>query len=199
MIHHHRIEGIPLQSGDVLCTHDGAEESLFGAVWRMLGRLLPGEIDHCVVYIGPGGRCVESGARGVIVFEMPGETWQSMPLAPERELVDELVGVAYPLAQERFTAEEEASIRQGVVDFCLEMAAENRPYNFDFLNAQTARGFYCSQLVYKAYLQFGVDLNRNLGVPDDPLLGRIVFPEEIWNACFHRRVGVCEGDASPVP
>jgi hypothetical protein len=199
MIHHHRIQEIPLLSGDVLCTHDGSEESLFGAVWRLLGRLLPGEIDHCVVYVGPGGRCVESGARGVIVFEMPGETWESIPLALERGLVDELVGVAYPLAQEGLTAEEEARIRQGVVDYCLEMAAENRPYNFDFLNAQTARGFYCSQLVYKAYLQFGVDLNRNLGVPDDPLLGRIVFPEEIWNACLHRRVGVREGDASPVP
>jgi hypothetical protein len=199
MIHHYCFEGIPLQSGDVVCTHDGAEESLFGAIWRLLGRLLPGEIDHCLIYVGPGGRCVESGPRGVIAFEMPGETWESIPLAQERELVDELVGVAFPLAHESLATDEETRIRQAVVDFCLEMAAENRPYNFDFLNAQSARGFYCSQLVHKAYQQFGVELNKNLGVPDDPLLGKIVFPEEIWNACHHRRVGVHEVDTSPIP
>ena len=188
MIHTHQFHGLPLQSGDILCTHDGVEGSLFGAVWALIGRVIPGEIDHCLIYIGPGGRCIESGVRGVITFEMPGHVWEAKPLARERELVDELVGAAYPLAGRDLAGRDEERIRAGVVDFCLAMAAENRPYSFDFLNLQETRGFYCSQLVHKAYHQFGIDLNTDRGVPDDPLLSRVVFPEEVWEACVHQRV-----------
>jgi hypothetical protein len=196
MIYRHQFHGIPVQTGDVICTHDGGEDSLFGAIWRIIGRLLPGEVDHCIIYIGPGGRCVESGVRGVITFEMPDQIWNASPLARERDLVDEFVGVAYPLAERGLPSREEERIRLGVVDFCLRMVAENRPYSFDFLNLQARRGFYCSQLVHKAYLEFGVELNTNLGVPDDALLSRIVFPEEIWNACPHRRMDAPESDPS---
>lgn len=199
MIYDHVFDGLPVRSGDILCTQDGAicpppgtadskrtkSTCLFGQIWRLLGRLLPGEIDHCVIYVGPGGRCVESGARGVIVFDMPGDAWNSSVLKKERLLIDSLVGVAYPLAERGFSEDEERRIRLDVVNFCVERAAKRRPYNLNYFNPQRDGAFYCSQLVYRAYLACGIDLDMDRTAS---LLERIVFPEEIWNACPHRRV-----------
>jgi hypothetical protein len=199
MIYDHVFDNLPVRSGDILFTQDGETcpppdtprsmpgrpTCLFGQIWRLLGRLVPGEIDHCLVYVGPGGRCIESAARGVIAFDMPGETWNSSPLAKERLLIDSLVGVAYPLAERGLQPDDEQRIRLDVVSFCLERAAKRRPYNPNLFNTQTDGAFYCSQLIYRAYLATGIDLDPDR---DPSLLERIVFPEEIWNACPHRRV-----------
>jgi hypothetical protein len=96
-IYTHIYNDLRVATGDVLCTHDGDENSPFGRIWRYMGLLLPGEIDHTIVYVGSGGRCVESGGRGVIAFEMPGEVWEARALYSQRWLADSLVGVAYPL------------------------------------------------------------------------------------------------------
>ena len=32
-----------------------------------------------------------------------------------------------------------------------------------------------------------IDLNTNIGVPNLPFSDRIIFPQEIWNGCAHRR------------
>jgi hypothetical protein len=186
MIYDHCFNGIPVRSGDILCTQDGdAAAGLFGQIWRVLGKLLPGEIDHCLMYLGPGGRCIESGARGVILFEMPGETWSSALLAKERLLLDRLVGAVCPLAGRGLSGDEENRIREEVVSFCLEQAARRKPYNLNYFDPLRDGAFYCSQLMYRAYLASSIDLDADRSTS---LLGRIVFPEEIWNACPHRRV-----------
>lgn len=176
--------GLPVTTGDVLCTQDGEAGSLFGRLWSLLGRVVPGEIDHCLLYLGPNGRCIESGPRGVIVFEMPGESWDPRPLFAQRVILDSLYGAAYPLANRGLSPEQEASIRQCVAAFCLEQAALGKPYNLNYFNPQKDGAFYCSQLIYRAYLAEGIDLNVNVGVPAGPLKS-IVFPQEIWNACPH--------------
>jgi hypothetical protein len=187
MIYSHSFHGIPLQTGDIICTQDGETDSLFGRLWRAFGMLVPGEVDHCLIYLGPGGRCIESAARGVLAFDMPGEIWDSQTLFKQRMLLDRFIGVAYPLQGRSYSPEKEAQIRQAVAAFCLEQATHSRPYNINFLNPQNDCSFYCSQLVYKAYLAQGIDLNSNLGVPAGGLLAKIVFPQEIWNACPHRK------------
>lgn len=186
-IHTGSFHGLPVQTGDVICTRDGLSGSLFGHIWRLLGRATPGEVDHCLVYLGPGGRCIESGPKGVLVFDMPGGVWNAPALAGRRLILDHFVGVAYPLAGRGLDASREAAIRRKVAAFCLEKAKNWRPYNLNYLNPETDAAYYCSQLVYRAYLPFGIDLNSNRGVPQGALLGRIVFPQEVWNACLHRR------------
>jgi hypothetical protein len=186
-IYTHVYNGLHIATGDVLCMHDGDPGSLFGRIWRMLGLLVPGEIDHTLVYVGPGGRCVESGARGVIAFEMPGETWEAQALYSQRWLADTLVGAAYPLEGLQLSTIEEQRIRSGVAEYCLKQAELSKPYNPNYFDPQQEGAFYCSQLVYKAYLAQGIDLNRDAGVPAG-LASAIIFPQEIWNGCFHQRV-----------
>lgn len=185
MIYTHIFNGLQVSTGDILCTRDGEESSLFGQLWRLLGKLVPGEVDHCLVYIGPGGRCIESGPKGVIVFEMQGEVWDARPLFSRRWILDTFHGAAYPLASRGLSAGEEKRIRLEVASYCLELKAESKPYNLNFFDPQRDGAFYCSQLVYKAYLVQGIDLNTNLGVPAG-VLGAVVFPQEIWNACKHK-------------
>ena len=186
-IYTHIYNGLRVATGDVLCTQDGDGDSPFGRIWRLMGFLVPGEIDHTVVYIGPGGRCVESGGRGVIAFEMPGDAWDAQPLYSRRWLADTLVGAAYPLEGRRLTPAEEKRIRSGVAEYCLRQVKSGKPYNSNFFDPQIDGAFYCSQLVYKAYLAQGIDLNGDAGVPAG-VLSEVVFPLEIWNGCVHRRV-----------
>jgi hypothetical protein len=179
--------GVPVTTGDIICTTDGEQDSLFGRFWQMMGQLAPGDVDHCIVYLGPGGRCIESGARGVITFTMPGEVWDAATLVDERWLLDRFYGVAYPLADLGLAPEDERGIRERVADFCLEQATSSKPYNPNFFNPDTDGAFYCSQLIYRAYLAEGIDLNTNHGMPAG-LFAPIVFPQELWNACPHRKV-----------
>ncbi len=188
MIYSHTFDGLPLRTGDILCTQDGSPGSLFGEIWRQLGRVVPGEIDHVILYVGPDGRCIESGVKGVIVYDMPGDHWDTRALAKERILQDTLVGAAYPLAERGLAPEEEARIRRGVADYCLKQAAKGRAYNINIFDLDNTCRFYCSQLIYHAYLRYDIDLNSNVGVPTALGLDRIVFPEEIWRACPTRRV-----------
>jgi hypothetical protein len=185
-IYTHSYYGLMVSTGDIICTRDGEENSLFGKLWGLLGKLVPGEVDHCLLYIGPGGRCVESAARGVVVFEMPGDRWDSKALFSERWLLDTFHGVAYPFANRNLPSLEEGKIRQGVADFCLAQAANCKPYNINFFDSQKDGAFYCSQLIYKAFIAFGINLNTDQGVPKGRL-GPIVFPQEIWNACPHHQ------------
>lgn len=180
MIYQTTISGLPVRTGDVICTQDGAEASLVGRLWRALGHFVPGEIDHVILYVGPGGRCVEAGARGVIVFEAPDGPWSAEQMADERLLYDTLVGVADPLAGRGLAPEEEERIRAGVAAYCIEQAVANKPYNFNFFDPETDAAFYCSQLIYQAYLEYGVDLARgeiDADVRDDV---RLVLPQVIW-------------------
>ncbi|MEN8172707.1 MAG: YiiX/YebB-like N1pC/P60 family cysteine hydrolase [Chloroflexota bacterium] len=189
-IHTYTLEGLPLQTGDIICTADFELIIEAGQFWRLIGRLLPGEVDHVAVYIGPGGRCVESGTRGVITFDLYKESWNPKAMVKHRgRFLDQLYGVAYPLAERGLSEEKERNIRVSVADYCLKQADADKPYNINFLNSDTEEAFYCSQLVYSAYIHHGINLNTGVGVPDLPGTGAIVFPQEIWNACQNIRAG----------
>jgi hypothetical protein len=195
MVHSYEIAGLPVQTGDILCTAVGDEKLLSGLAWRAFGVLVPGPIDHVALYVGPGGRCVESGPAGVVVYDTLERNWGAQPMARERAwLTDTLYGVAYPLAGRGLSAEEEVRIRNAVAAYCLAQAAADRPYNVNFLNSSTEKSFYCTHLVYQAYLHCGIDLNGEqhfLGLegPDG-----LILPQEIWEACEHRRVEPDAGD-----
>jgi len=185
MIYTYQIEGIALQTGDIICTMNGKPDILPGEFWRLVGRLVPGDVDHVAIYLGPGGRCIEAGARGVITFEVPNGHWDTERMALQRGLLfDSFYGVASPLGEVGLSESEEFETRTTVAAYCL--AQVGKPYNLNFLNAETEEAFYCSQLVYKAYQQIGINLNSGLALEQWPGTNAIVYPQEIWNGSSHR-------------
>jgi len=184
MIYSHRFNGVSAKTGDILFTRDGQEGSVFGEIWKLLGHALPGDFDHCAMYLGPGVRFVESAAKGVVVVQFAGDDWDAIPYGEERLLVDELIGVGDAIAGRGFTPEQENEIRENVVAYCLRQAAESKPYNLDFFNPDTDGAFYCSQLVYKAYKDQGIDLDPR--EENQELLQAIVFPADLWKTCRAR-------------
>jgi len=187
MIHTYQLEGLTLQTGDVICTMNGKPDILPGEFWLLVGRLVPGDVDHVAVYVGPNGRCVESGSRGVITFDVCDGIWDTECMARERGLLfDTLYGVSYPLSGREFSEDDEIHIRMKVAQYCL--AQVGKSYNLNFLNAETEDAFYCSQLVYKAYQQTGIDLNTGLAMEQLPGTNAIIYPREIWDGCVHRAV-----------
>jgi cell wall-associated NlpC family hydrolase len=185
MIHTHQINGLTVQTGDVICTMNGKPDILPGEFWRLVGRLVPGDVDHVAMYLGPEGRCIESGAKGVVTFEVKGGHWVAEKMMRARgHLVDTFYGVSYPLAGRGLSSELEEQIREDVAAFAL--AQVGKPYNLNFLNANTDDAFYCSQLIYRAYLRCGIDLNTGLAMEGLPGTNLIVYPQEIWSGCIHR-------------
>ncbi len=195
MLHDHTIDGLPVRTGDILCMRDGSDGSLYGRVWKAIGALVPGEIDHCALYVGPGGRFVEADIHGVTALEMPGDSWDPHALLRERMFLDTFVGVAYPLADRGLDSAEEDRIREAVAAYCLQQGAADRPFNFNLLDATNPERAYCSQLIAEAYRREGIELDSNIGVPTAPIFRRAVFPQELWNASAHRRVGEEPKDA----
>ncbi len=187
MVYERKINGLTVKTGDIICTTDGGATVLAGQFWRLIGKIVPGDVDHVAVYIGPDGRCVESGAKGrVISYEMTGSVWDPLTMRRQRGgVIDTLYGIAYPLAERGLLEQKENEIRQAVADYCLAQADERKPYNLNFFNSRTEDAFYCSQLVYLAYLKHGIDLNTGMGVPDVPGTESIIFPQEIWSGCEH--------------
>ena len=185
MVHTYQIEGIALQTGDIICTMNGKPDILPGEFWRFIGRLVPGDVDHIAVYLGPDGRCVEAGARGVITFEVPDGRWDTERMALQRGLLfDTFYGVVSPLDGLQVSEEEEYELRSQIASFCL--AQVGKPYNLNFLNPDAEDAFYCSQLAYQAYQQIGMHLNTGLAMEQFPGTNAIIYPQEIWNG-FSRR------------
>ena len=188
MIHQYQINCLPVQTGDIICTMNGKPNILPGEFWRLVGRLVPGEVDHVAMYLGPEGRCIESGAKGVVTFEIHDGVWEPEHTMPERGmLVDTFYGVVYPLEGRGLSHEMEEQIREDVAAFAL--AQVGKPYNLNFLKSDNDAAFYCSQLAYRAYLRCGIDLNTGQSIPDVPGTSRIIFPQEIWGGCIHRMAG----------
>jgi cell wall-associated NlpC family hydrolase len=189
MIHTYQIEGVPVQTGDIICTMNGKPDILPGEFWRLVGRLVPGDVDHVAMYIGPNGRCVEAGAWGVIKFTVFDGIWNTEKMARRRGLLfDSFYGVVSPLDALGMTEEEEHELRKTVAAYCL--AQVGKPYNLNFLNSETEDSFYCSQLAYKAYQQVGIDLNTGLAMEQLPGTNTIVYPQEIWEGFGHRKAEV---------
>ena len=186
MIYTFQIEGIALQTGDIICTMNGKPDILPGEFWRIVGRLVPGDVDHVAVYLGPNGLCAEAGARGVITFDVPNDHWDTERMARQRGLLfDTFYGVASPLDGLPLSETEELEMRTQIARYCLEQVG--KPYNLNFLNPEQEDAFYCSQLAYKAYQQVGMDLNTGLAMEQLPGTNGIIYPQEIWNGFSHSR------------
>ena len=186
MIHTYQINGMPVQTGDVICTMNGKPDILPGEFWRLVGRLVPGDVDHVAIYLGPDGRCAEAGARGVITFDVPNGEWNTERMARQRGLLfDTFYGIASPLDVLGYMDEDEINLRAAVVTYVL--AQIGKPYNLNFLNPETEDAFYCSQLIYKAYQTIGIDLNTGLAMEQFPGTNRIIYPQEIWEGFSHRK------------
>jgi hypothetical protein len=187
MVYTYQIEGLTLQTGDIICTMNGKPDILPGEFWRLIGRLVPGDVDHVAMYLGPNGRCAEAGARGVITFDVPGSHWDTERMARQRGLLfDTFYGVSSPLDGIGLSEGEEFEMRSTIAKYCL--AQVGKPYNLNFLNAETEAAFYCSQLAYKAYEQIDINLNTGLAMEQLPGTNAIVYPQEIWNGFSHRAV-----------
>ena len=185
MIYTYQIEGIAVQTGDIICTMNGKPDILPGEFWRFIGRLVPGDVDHVAIYLGPEGRCAEAGARGVITFDVPHGHWNTEKMALQRGLLfDTFYGIVSPIDGLQVTEEEEAELREAIAAYCLSQLG--KPYNLNFLNAESEEAFYCSQLAYKAYEQIGINLNTGLAMEQLPGTNGIVYPQEIWNGFSHR-------------
>lgn len=210
MIYSYVLNGLTVKTGDILCTSDGNDDGWFGRLWHVIGYLVPGKIDHVIMYVGPEGRCVEAGGRGVIEFTMPGQRWDAAHVAKTRLLADRLIGVAYPLQELAISSAEEERIRTAVAAYCLDHIG--KPYNPNFLNLVTNEAFYCSQLIYLAYREAGgIDIGatpvtqlseQREGEESQPL---VVLPTAILENCPHRVVrrprrlsGIAERPHQPV-
>ncbi len=186
MIYEYAINGLPVKTGDIICTHDGGAPILEGEFWRFVGNLIPGDVDHVAIYLGPEGRCIEAGPKGVITYDIRGRVWDSVGMRDQRgPLVDTLYGIAYPLEGTRLAESKKAEIRENVAGYCL--AQVGKPYNLNFFDSKTEQAFYCSQLAYLAYLRNGIDLNTNQGVPHVPGTDKIIYPQEIWSGCLNKK------------
>ncbi len=185
------INGIPVETGDLIATVDGNPLPIIGQYWWIVGRLIPGDVDHIVIYVGPAGRCVEAGATGkVIDFNVSGKKWDADAMFKHRGFVDELYGIAYPLSGRNFSVEKTQQNRLDVAQYCLDQARDQKPYNLNFLDSESEDAFYCSQLAYKAYIRHGINLNTEKDVPDIPFTKSIVFPKEVWAACHEKETFV---------
>lgn len=192
MTHTYQIEGLTVQTGDIVCTMNGKPDILPGEFWRFVGRLVPGDVDHVAVYVGPSGTCVEAGSRGVITYHVPESGWDTERMAQERGMLfDTFYGVSSPLDGLGLSDEEEEQARITIAAYCL--AQVGKPYNLNFLDPERQDTFYCSQLAYKAYQLIGVNLNTGLAMEQLPGTNAIVYPQEIWSGFPHREA-VQHGD-----
>jgi cell wall-associated NlpC family hydrolase len=186
MIYTHHINGMPVQTGDIICTMNGKPDILPGEFWRLVGRLVPGDVDHVAIYVGPDGRCVEAGARGVVAFDVPNGQWNTERMARQRGLLfDTFYGIVSPLDALGFSEGDEDRMRAAIAQYTL--AQIGKPYNLNFLNAERDDAFYCSQLAYKAYQSVGIDLNTGLAMEQLPGTNQIIYPQEIWGGFSHRQ------------
>ena len=188
-VYSYQINGMSVQTGDIICTMNGKPDILPGEFWRLVGRLVPGDVDHVAIYLGPDGRCAEAGAKGVITFDVPNGVWNTERMARQRGLLfDTFYGVVSPLDVLGYMEEDEFHLRIAVAQYIL--AQVGKPYNLNFFNSETEEAFYCSQLAYKAYQTIGINLNTGLAMEQLPGTNQIVYPQEIWNGFSHHKINL---------
>ena len=175
MVYEYTINGKTLKSGDIISTKDG-NNSIFSLGFTLLGHLIPGKVDHTVIYAGPDGLCVESGMRGVITFES-GPQWNSDATFKQRGLIDTFYAASSVFGKGDFSPEDEYMMRIFIRAYAL--GSVGKPYNFNFFNPDIESSVYCSQLAYLAYRKIGINLNTGTSIIPIPGVDRIVFPEEV--------------------
>jgi len=193
-IHTYEINGIWVKTGDIICTTNSVDSFESGQFWKVIGMLIPGEVDHVAMYVGPEGRCIEAGPAGVIEFKVTDNMWNAQAMKQQRYgLVDRLYGVAFPIYHYGIEYSQtgnyqEVFVRKSVAQFCI--AQIGKLYNLNFLDPWTQEVFYCSQLIWRAYELNDIDLNTGRGVPNIPGTKNIIYPQEIWESCAQRMVPV---------
>src|SRR5688500_8521268 len=119
MIYTYQIEGLTLQTGEIIGTRNGKQDILPGEVRPLLGRLGRGDVDHVAVYPCPHGRCIEAGARGVITFDVLQRHWDTERMALQRGLLfDSFSGAASPLDGLELAQAEEDEMRATIATYC---------------------------------------------------------------------------------
>jgi len=177
MVYKFSIRGCPLKSGDIISTKDGTN-SVYSLSYWALGKQVPGEVDHSVLYVGPGGLCVEAGIFGVIAFTAD-DRWDARTMFAERGLLDSFIAATSAFAGRGLTCGEEYAARSFVRAYAL--GSIGKPYNMDFLHPDTEWALYCSQLVYLAYRKLGINLNEEPSGEADRWSDIIVFPQKIYD------------------
>lgn len=175
MIYQNTINGKNLKTGDIIFTKDGTN-SIYSLGYKILGALIPGAVDHCVLYVGPGRLCVEAGIYGVITFDS-GESWNSEAMFKTRGLMDTFYDASSVLAGKGLSTGQEEAARSFVRAFAL--GCVGKPYNINFLDPDNERAIYCSQLIYLAYKKVGIDLNVGKSENKGKWFDKVVFPDEI--------------------
>lgn len=177
MVHEFSINGCLLKTGDIISTKDGTN-SVYSLSYWALGKMIPGEVDHSVLYVGPGGLCVEAGIFGVISFTT-GEQWDANKTFAERGLLDSFIAATSVFAGRGMSREEEYEARSFVRSYA--MGSLGKPYNMNFLHPDSEWALYCSQLVYLAYKKLGINLNEGTSGAADRWSDIIVFPQKIYD------------------
>lgn len=77
MIYSCEINTTSLKTGDVICAMNGKPDILPGEFWRLIGMLVPGDVEHAALYLGPQGHCIEAGTLGVVTFEIRDGLWEA--------------------------------------------------------------------------------------------------------------------------
>ena len=189
-MYEYEFNGLKLKTGDIICTQNGDGTLAAGQIWWLLGKLIPGEIDHIVIYTGPGPKCIEAAAKfKVVEFDLEGKKWDANSMKDQRGLIfDTLIGAAYPMKSHAPPpGKTEEEVRAGVAEYC--RAQLGKPYNINFLDSETEDKFYCSQLAWAAYKSQGIDLRTDIGIPELPGTATIIFPQELWNGNENQRAG----------
>ena len=77
-IHNYKADGLVIRTRDLICTSTEAHSMPRGLFWKLFGQLVYGDVDHIAVYVEPGGRCVEAGAKfHLLTFDIVDNTWDS--------------------------------------------------------------------------------------------------------------------------
>jgi hypothetical protein len=175
----------------VICTAVGGDGKL-GMFWNLVGKLIPGEVTHCCIYLGPERLCCEAGPGGVVLFELEGaggnltsrascvypvcssegSGWKPHPAPSYQWDAREMLWQRYGLL-DRFVGVADLITgprREWAKSYCLRQVGKS--YNYNFWNTGTQRRFYCAQLVYQMAQDVGVDIPKWHGV---------VLPQTIYD------------------
>ena len=159
------IKDVKVTTGDLLFTSDA---KLFGYTLDK-GQFI-GPTNHVIMYLGPDYKFIEAGPAGVQIFNGLSLGWYNFQ-SYRYGLSDKF----WAVSKIKLTD----SARKVVAQYCINQIG--KPYNVNFLNSQTKKAFYCSQLIYWAYRKAGIDLlPRGESLLYDKT--KLIVPFELWKA-----------------